>query len=210
VGFGKKVGILFYFSFYFYFYLYCCYVFKKLISFFSAFINSPHKKHRAKNKALEEQSASTMASIKSSDHVSFSVAQARLQEFFEKFVPTKRLYCINPECVKETEAAVLHIWEAHSLAYEHTDRQAALNVTTMWVNGKPHWVQSHYCCECFKKHVLVGDNKHASQHYEYYCPGVQAVEVYFHYEPVHSTWYNSITKRDEKLSERQLCMLSSE
>ena len=160
-------------------------------------------KQRAKNK-------SNMSSINSSDHVSFSVARERMQEFFEKFVPTKRTYCINPDCVKDTEGPVLYIWKANSVTYEHNKRQAALNMSIIWVNGKKQWVRSHYCCECFKKHVLVGDNKHASQHYEYYCPGVQAVEVYFHYEPVHSTWYNSITKRDEKLSERQLCMLSSE
>jgi hypothetical protein len=180
--------------------------FFKIDYFFSAFINSPpHKKHRA----IKEQRATTMSSIKSSDHVSFSVAQERLQEFFEKFVPSKRKYCINPECVEETEGAVFYIWKANSVTYEHNKRQAALNMSIIWVNGKKQWIRSHYCCECFKKHVLVGDNKHASQHYEYYCPGVQAVEVYFHYEPVHSTWYNSITKRDEKLSERQLCMLSS-
>ncbi len=77
-----------------------------------------------------------MSSAMTTDHVSFSVVQERMQEFFEKFVPTKRSYCINPECVKETEAAVLYIWEAHSLAYEHTDRQPALNITTMWVSGK--------------------------------------------------------------------------
>jgi len=36
-----------------------------------------------------------MTSINSSEHVSFSVAQERLQEFFEKFVPYKRLYCLK-------------------------------------------------------------------------------------------------------------------
>ena len=157
-----------------------------------------------------QRAKSTMASIMSSDHVSFSVAQARLQEFFEKFVPSKRLYCINPNCIEDTEGPVLHIWKANSVTYEHNKRQAALNMSIIWVNGKKQWIRSHYCCECFKKYVLVGNNKNASQHYEYYCPGVQAVEVYFHYEPVHSTWYNSITKRDEKLSEQQLCMLSSD
>lgn len=159
---------------------------------------------------VRSKEQSTMTSTNSSDHVSFSVAQARMQEFFEKFVPTKRTYCINPNCIEETEGAVLYIWEDRSLDYEHNERQTALNITIMRVNGKPHWVQSHYCCECFKKHVLVGDNKHASQHYEYYCPGVQTVEVYFHYEPWPSTWYNSITKRDERLSEQQLLMLTSE
>ena len=172
-----------------------------MITFFQHLLIAPTKSN---------QSTRTMSSIKSSDHVSFSVAQARLREFFEKFVPSKRHYCINPNCIEDTEGPVLYIWKANSVTYEHNERQAALNMSIIWVNGKKQWIRSHYCCECFKKHVLVGDNKHASQHYEYYCPGVQAVEVYFHYEPVHSTWYNSITKRDEKLSEQQLCMLSSE
>ena len=179
--------------------LYCCHTLLKLIAYFLyLFIvwTKQQKQHSLRTITM------------SSNHVSFSDAKQHLQEFFDKFVPTKRKYCINPECVKDTEGAVLYIWEANSLSYEHTDRQAALNISIIWVNGKKQWIRSHYCCECFKKHVLVGDNKHASQHYEYYCPGVQAVEVYFHYEPVHSTWYNSITKRDEKLSERQLCMLS--
>ena len=159
-------------------------------------------------KNTEQRANSTMTSIKSSYHVSFYVAKQRLQEFFEKFVPTKRKYCINPECVEETEGVVLYIWKANSVTYEHNNRQAALNISIMRVNGVKHWFMSHYCCECFKKHVLVGDNKNASQHYEQYCPGVQAVDVYFHNEPWPSTWYNSITKRNEVLSKRQLCMLS--
>jgi len=179
-----------------------------LNSFFSAFINSLHKKHRAKQSKSKEQRAS--ATTMSSDHVSFSVAQARLQDFFEKFVPSKREYCINPDCVKDTEAAVLYIWEDHSLAYDHTDRQAALNVTTIRVNGKPHWVRSHYCCECFKKHVLVGHNKNASQHYGGYRGDhdVQEVYVCFNKKPQPSTWYNRVTGEDRVLTEFQQYMLA--
>jgi len=183
--------------------------FYKIDYLFFVFVYSLDKKAKSKEQRANSKEQTAKSNM-SSDHVSFSVARERLKEFFEKFVPSKRDYCINPECVRDTESAVLYIWEAHSQAYEHTDRQAALNITTAWVNGKPHWIRSHYCCECFKKHVLVGDNKHASQHYEYYCPGVQTVEVYFHYEPWPSTWYNSITKRDERLSEQQLLMLTSE
>lgn len=131
----------------------------------------------------------------------FSLAREMLNEFFEKFVHTKREDCINPKCVKETEYAMLHIWEAHSLAYEHTQRQAALNITTMVVNGEKHWIRSPYCCECFKKHVLVGENKNASQHYGNYCDGVQEVEVYFHNEPWPSTWFNCVTGEDHVLTE---------
>ena len=139
----------------------------------------------------------------------FSLAREMMNMFFEKFVPTERYDCINPECVRETEGAVLHIWEANSLAYEHTSRQAALNVTTISVNGEKQWIRSHYCCECFKKHILVGDNKNASQYYDYdkRRPGGQHVEVIFHYEPMPSTWYNSVTKRDEELTEFQKSML---
>ena len=120
----------------------------------------------------------------------FSLAKEMLNEFFEKFVPTKREDCINPKCVEETEYAMLHIWEADSLAYEHTQRQAALNITTMVVNGKKHWIRSPYCCECFKTHVLVGRNNNVSQHYWYNCDGVQEVRVIFYNPPYRSTWYN--------------------
>jgi hypothetical protein len=113
----------------------------------------------------------------------FSLTREMLNEFFEKFVPTKREDCINPKCVKETEYAMLHIWEARSLAYEHTCRQAALNVTTMVVNGVKQWIRSPYCCECFKKHVLVGENNNVVQHYGHYCDGVQEVRVIFYNSP---------------------------
>jgi hypothetical protein len=131
-----------------------------------------------------------------SDHVSFSDAKERLQEFFEKFVPTKREYCINPECVKDTEAAVLYIWEARSKTYKHTERQPALNETTMWVTGKEYCFRSHYCCECFKKYVLVGDNKNASHRYwTSYDRRQQNVHVIFNRAPYPSStsYYGSGT-----------------
>ena len=177
--------------------------FYKIDYLFFLFVYSLDKKAKATLSTI-----TMTTSINSSDHVSFSVAREQLKEFFEKFIPSKRDYCINPECVKDTEAAVLHIWEAHSQAYEHTDRQAALNITTAWVNGKPHWIRSHYCCECFKKHVLVGENKNASQHYGNYCDGVQEVEVYFHNEPWPSTWFNCVTCEDHVLTEHQEYILA--
>jgi hypothetical protein len=144
-----------------------------------------------------------MTTTNSSDHVSFSVARERLQEFFEKFVPSKRLYCINPNCIEETEGPVFYIWKANSVTYEHNKRQAALNMSIIWVNGKKQWIRSHYCCECFKKHVLVGKNKNASQHYGNYCDGVQEVDVYFHNEPWPSTWFNCVTGEEHVLTEFQ-------
>jgi hypothetical protein len=137
-----------------------------------------------------------MSSILSSDHVSFSVARERLQEFFEKFVSSKRLYCINPNCIKETEMAVVHIWEARSKTYKHTERQHALNETTMWVSGKEYSFRSHYCCECFKKYVLVGNNKNASHRYwTSYDRRHQNVHVIFNSAPYPSStsYYGSGT-----------------
>ena len=143
----------------------------------------------------------------SSDHVSFSVARERLQEFFEKFVHTKRQECINPACVKETENALLYAWEYGCCAYEHTDRRPALNITTMVVNGEQHWVQTPYCCECFKWHVLVGKNKKVSHHYGDYLDGCEQVNVTFSPDPCPSTWFNERTQRVECLSKYQEAML---
>lgn len=160
------------------------------------------------SKSKKQKAKATMTSSNSSDHVSFSVAQERLLEFFEKFVPTKRTYCINPECVKETEAAVLYIWEANSLAYEHTERQPALNITTMWVTGNKQWFRSHYCCECFKKYVLVGNNKNASHRYwTSYDRRQQNVHVIFNSAPYPSStsYYGSCTV--QPLTELQIKML---
>ena len=144
----------------------------------------------------------------SSDRVSFSVARERLRKFFEEFVPTKRQECINPECVKETENALLYVWEYGRCAYEHSDRRPALNITTMVVNGKQHWAQSHYCCECFKWHVLVGDNKKVSQHYGDYLDGCEQVNVTFSPDPCPSTWFNERTQRVECLSKYQEAVLN--
>ena len=32
-----------------------------------------------------------------------------------------------------------------------------MNYDTFYVNRKPHKVFSPYCCECFKKYILLGD-----------------------------------------------------
>ena len=142
----------------------------------------------------------------SGDSVSFSVARKRLQEFFEKFVPTERDECINPFCVKDTEGAVRYIWNANCPKYVHK-RQKALNKTTMRVNDDTHRISSLYCCECFATYVLVRDHPYAPRHYGNYRLGVQHVEVDFHWEPTPSTYYDSATKRLEYLTEFQKSML---
>ena len=138
----------------------------------------------------------------SGDPVSFSVARKRLQEFFEKFVPTKRKECINPFCMKHTESAMRYVWYAHWPEYVHK-RQEALNKTTMRVNDDTQEITTPYCCECFARHVLVRDHPFAPRHYGNY----RLVEVDFHWEPTPSTYYDSGTKRLEYLTEFQKSML---
>jgi hypothetical protein len=140
---------------------------------------------------------------------SFTIAKQKLSEWFETFTPREWTRCMNVNCCEETENAILYIWEAHSHAYEHTRgiRQDPLNTTKIIVNGKPYLVRCCYCCECFKKHILVGDNKNVSQHYGDYYYGGQQVNVSFNEDYCPSTWYNLETQQVEPLNKFQENML---
>lgn len=141
----------------------------------------------------------------------FTIAKQKLSEWFETFTPREWRRCMNVNCCEDTENPVLYIWEAHSLAYEHTRgiRQDPLNTTKIIVNGKQYLVRSCYCCECFKKHILVGDNTNVSQHYGDYYYGVQQVNVSFNEEYCPSTWYNLETQQVEPLTKFQERMLKN-
>ena len=143
----------------------------------------------------------------------FSVLFARFNSHELHIYNPNRKYvtrCVNEYCKKETEKAVVYIWECHNgLVYNHYThtRQEPQNTNKMMVNGKKFWFRSPYCCECFKKHVLVGNNKNVSHHYGNYCYGIQQVVVTFNtIQP--STWYNCATGRYEVLSERHLNLLN--
>jgi hypothetical protein len=104
--------------------------------------------------------------------------------------------------------AVLHIWEARSKTYKHIERQPALNETTMWVSGKEYSFRSHYCCECFKKYVLVGNNKNASHRYwTSYDRRQQNVHVIFNSAPYPSSTSYYGTGTVQPLTEFQIKML---
>lgn len=142
---------------------------------------------------------------------SFTIAKQKLSEWFETFTPREWTRCMNVNCCEDTENPVLYIWEAHSLAYEHTRgiRQDPLNTTKIIVNGKPYLARSCYCCECFKKHILVGENKNVSHHYGDYYYGVQQVNVSFNKKYCPSTWYNLETQQVEPLTKFQERMLKT-
>ena len=115
--------------------------------------------------------------------------------------------CINSYCYHDSESALLYVWEANGFGYEHTKQDALMN-TKMMVNGKQYPINSPYCCECFKKFVLIGDNNKVSQHYGDYIYGCHLVNVTFNDKPSSSTWYNEKTQQVEPLDDWQVSMLS--
>ena len=127
-------------------------------------------------------------------------------------INTRSHVCINRYCVRDTKNVMEYIWKDHDGYYMHTEKLDSLAFETdvMVVNGKEYPVRSHYCCECFKKFVLIGDNKNASQHYEWVRElklVIKQVNVTFNDKPTPSTWYNCIMRRMEPLNNEQVSML---
>ena len=128
-------------------------------------------------------------------------------------INTRSHVCINRDCVRDTKNVMEYIWKDHDGYYMHTIKLDSLAFETdvMVVNGKEYPVRSHYCCECFKKFVLIGDNKNASQHYEWVRElklVIKQVNVTFNDKPTPSTWYKKFERRCmEPLSDEQVNML---
>ena len=127
-------------------------------------------------------------------------------------INTRSHVCINRYCVRDTKNVMEYIWKDHDGYYMHTIKLDSLAFETdvMVVNGKEYPVRSHYCCECFKKFVLIGDNKNVSQHYEWVRElklVIKQVNVTFNDKPTPSTWYNCIMRRVEPLNKWQVNML---
>jgi len=147
----------------------------------------------------------------------FAVAKEMFAVLFSRFNPYElmnynphRKYmarCVNERCKEETLNACEYIWEAHDgLGYVHR-KQDAQNTNLMVINKKKFWFRSPYCCECFKRHVLVGNNKKVAQHYGNYCYGMQQVVVTFNTTQP-STWYDCARDWYGPLVKRQLRLLN--
>ena len=80
------------------------------------------------------------------------------------YVFTKRRLCINRCCYDDTEDIFINVHNYYYKRYVHT-WQEALNTSKIIVNNKTYAIKSHYCCECFKKYVLVGNNEKAVHNY---------------------------------------------
>ena len=126
-----------------------------------------------------------------------------------------RWLCINVDCFDETENVVSDVWNYGFRRYIHTHQQP-LNTAIMIVDGRPYLVKSHYCCECFKEHVLDGSNPNVSHHYgevyegdiyedNYAC---MRVNVTFNKEPTPSTWTNPLTHQVEPLLKWQVSAIN--
>jgi len=143
--------------------------------------------------------------------VAFSVLFSRFNPYeLQSYNPHRKYMarCVNERCKEETENACVYIWEAHNgLGYVH-GKQDAQNTNLMVINKKKFWFRSPYCCECFKRHVLVGNNKKVAQHYGSYCYGIQQVVVTFNTTQP-SSWYDCARDWYAPLTERQVRLLNS-
>ena len=92
----------------------------------------------------------------------FAIAKLMLSE--KRGLFSFRELCINQECYEDTYDVFTFIHNYYYTRYLHY-RQYALNTTTIIVNAKYYNIHSHYCCECFKKFVLVGSNSNVIENY---------------------------------------------
>jgi len=92
----------------------------------------------------------------------FTIAKRMLSKNLFSF--TKRRFCVNIYCYDETEDIFTKVHNYYYRRYVHT-WQPALNVAKVLINNKTYKINSHYCCECFKKNVLVGNNEKVSHNY---------------------------------------------
>lgn len=99
------------------------------------------------------------------NHISrYSIAKLMLSSRLGLF--SKRTYCANVDCCPDTEDVFYIHYRNHIAGYEHI-RQLALNKTIVVINDKKHSLNTHYCSECFKKFVLVGELKNVKHNYNW-------------------------------------------
>lgn len=93
----------------------------------------------------------------------FAIAKQMLSEKLGLF--SFRELCINDDCYDDTYDVFTFVHNYYYSRYLHY-RQYALNASSIIVNAKYYNIHSHYCCECFKKFVLVGSNSNAIENYQ--------------------------------------------
>ena len=79
---------------------------------------------------------------------------------------SQRIYCINTNCCQDSENVFYIHYFNNNDGYVHI-RQLALNKTIVLINDKKHSLNTHYCSECLKKFVLVGELNNVKHNYKW-------------------------------------------
>ena len=73
--------------------------------------------------------------------------------------------CVNVDCYEDSYEVFTHLHNYGYRRYIHK-WQEALNETTIVVNKKAYKIKNPYCCECLKKHILVGTRENVIENYD--------------------------------------------
>ncbi len=87
------------------------------------------------------------------------IVKLKLQYKIDKFYHLNK--CVNIDCCEETRDLFENYYREYDGRYIHAE-QPPMNRDTIFINQNPYKVYSPYCCECFKKYILVGDKKECS------------------------------------------------
>jgi len=93
-----------------------------------------------------------------------SIARLMLSYKLSLFSP--RTFCININCADDTKAVFDKHYRNGYDSYVHI-KQFALKQTTALINEQKYKFNTHYCSECLKKFVLVGDLRNVKHNYDY-------------------------------------------
>jgi len=93
-----------------------------------------------------------------------SIAKLLLSSSLCQFFP--RTFCININCADDTKEVFYKHYRNGYDSYVHI-KQFALKKTTLLINEKKYCLNTHYCGECLKKFVLVGDLRNVKHNYDY-------------------------------------------
>jgi len=93
-----------------------------------------------------------------------SIAKLMLSNRLGQF--SEQTYCVNINCCEDSKEVFYKHYRNGDFCYEHI-RQFALQKTIMCINEKNYKFNTHYCSECLKKFVLVGDLRNVKHNYDY-------------------------------------------
>ncbi len=84
----------------------------------------------------------------------FSILKRKVKTIFNN--PKTLNSCVNINCYDETEDLYTDLYREYSGRYIHCHQQS-VNFDTIYINKKCYKIFTPYCCECFKKYILIGD-----------------------------------------------------